>query len=133
MNNKVIEVLDYLSEKLGIAVDWTAENVWPQVTEFLDRYRVYAIISDGVWLLISLISVCTIIHLFKTIAKQMHEEAGFWYDDDFWIIGVCIFGVIGLVGFGIAVLFNIFEIIQWAVVPEVQFFEVFKSYLNSAG
>lgn len=27
MDNKVIEVLDYMGEKLGIAIDWTSENV----------------------------------------------------------------------------------------------------------
>ena len=35
MNNKIIEVLDYLGEKIGLAIDWTAENIYPQVIEFM--------------------------------------------------------------------------------------------------
>ena len=29
MSNEIIKVLDALSDKLGIAVDWTSENVLP--------------------------------------------------------------------------------------------------------
>lgn len=31
MSEEIIKVLDYICEQLGIAIDWTAENVWPQV------------------------------------------------------------------------------------------------------
>ena len=46
MDNKIIETLDYLGEKIGIAIDWTAENVYPQVLNFMARYKTYEIVID---------------------------------------------------------------------------------------
>ena len=54
MDNKIIETLDYLGEKIGIAIDWTAENVYPQVLNFMARYKTYEIVIDIMWILIAL-------------------------------------------------------------------------------
>lgn len=37
MSEEIIKVLDALSEKFGIAIDWTGENVLPYVEEFLPK------------------------------------------------------------------------------------------------
>lgn len=34
MDNSIIEAMEYLGQKIGVAVDWTSETVWPQVIEF---------------------------------------------------------------------------------------------------
>ena len=31
MSQQIIEVLDYLFEKFGIAIDWTSENIMPYI------------------------------------------------------------------------------------------------------
>lgn len=45
MSQEIINVLNYLGEQLGIAIDWTSENIWPQVMDILGRYRLFEIIS----------------------------------------------------------------------------------------
>ena len=35
MSEEIIKVLDYLGEQLGIVIDWSSENVWPQVMDIL--------------------------------------------------------------------------------------------------
>jgi len=138
MENKVIEVFDYMGEKLGIAIDWTAENVMPQVMEFLGRYQIFSIVNCVVWFVvyISLIIACVIVlkKMYKGIATQDHDNI--WYDihwstDAFITILVTIIGIVCIVLFGVNALEEVFDVTKWALVPEMQFFEVFSEYLNN--
>ena len=140
MDNKVIEVLDYMGEKLGIAIDWTAENVMPQVTEFMERYQVYAIIEHGIYIIMFMILIAIIgvflKRMFKGVATKDH--ANIWYDiswstDGFIPIMIAIVCVV-VAAFTVAeIVDHIFDIAKWALIPEMQFFETFSNYLKSAG
>lgn len=139
MDNKVIEVLDYMGEKLGIAIDWTAENVMPQVTEFMGRYQMYAIIEHVMSLIIFVIGIAileTIIKkMFKGIATEDHNNI--WYDMHWNTDGALTCAVVIIFGLVIAVFVccvvdNVFNIAKWALIPEIQFFETFSECLKSA-
>ena len=52
MNQEIINVLNYLGEQLGIAIDWTSENVWSQVMDILGRYRLLEIVYSCLWIVI---------------------------------------------------------------------------------
>lgn len=130
MNNKVIEVLDYMGQKLGIAIDWTADNVMPQVMDFLARYRVYGIASSSAWLLVCLVTIFASVYILKVIVKQRKEKDGiFWYEDEFMVI-VAVVSVLALVVCTVFIIANIFSIITWIVIPEMKFIEVFSQYLK---
>ena len=75
MDNKIIEALDYLGEKIGIAIDWTAENVYPQVLDFMARYKTYEIVIDTMWILIAL-GCCFGMYLYikKIVIKQNQNQ-----------------------------------------------------------
>ena len=47
MSEEIIKVLDYLGAQIGIAIDWSSENVWPQVTDILGRYRLFELATTG--------------------------------------------------------------------------------------
>jgi Zn-dependent M28 family amino/carboxypeptidase len=139
MDNKVIEVLDYMGEKLGIAIDWTSENVMPQVTEFMGRYKVYAIVENGIHVITLMIFAALIgvflKIMFKGIATKDHNNI--WYDMSWTTDGMIpVFITIILVvlaGFSIAsAVDHVFNIARWALIPEIQFFETFSEYLKSA-
>ena len=82
MDNKVIEVLDYLGEKFGVAIDWTAENVWPQVMEFMGRYTMYEIICAAVWVVVGLIVASVSVSFFVKVIKGLFTSSSFWYHHD---------------------------------------------------
>ena len=48
VSNQIIEVLDYLSAKMGIVVDWTAENMVPYLTDLIERMVSYQIVNKGI-------------------------------------------------------------------------------------
>lgn len=117
MDNKVIEVLDYMGEKLGIAVDWTAENVWPQVVEFMGRYRVYIIVDHGIHMIINIILSVLIAVFLKTMFKgiKTKNRDNTWYDmhydsDGFLTVLITVILVV-VAGFTIAAaIYNMFDI-----------------------
>lgn len=141
MDNKVIEVLDYLGEKVGLAIDWTADNIYPQVVEFIGRYRIYEIITDIVVIVISL-ACCFGFYLYikKLViparAKCLDTgEDNFWYEywsksqTDINIAGFLLSTVLAILTLGtlIALLVGINDLIAWIVIPEAQFYEIIKS------
>lgn len=130
MNNKVIEVLDYMGEKLGIAIDWTADNVMPQVMEFLGRYRIYGITYDCVWLLVFVAMIILPLYLCSKIYKQYKAKDGFFYYEDFSTCFATIAGGIAVVVGVVGSIADVFEIIKWVVIPEMKFVEVFSQYLK---
>jgi hypothetical protein len=38
ISNEIIEVLDHLSEKFGVVINWSSENVMPYVQELCGKY-----------------------------------------------------------------------------------------------
>ena len=138
MDNKVIEILDYMGEKIGIAIDWTAENVWPQVIEFMSRYQTYAIVDCVIGMVLSLIGLVVSFLLIKSMVRGYKKKGSVWRDDTFSSFNspsfLCIIMAIIsaiVVGISIFTLFgNISEVIKWAIVPEIQFFETFSEYLK---
>lgn len=136
MDNKVIEVLDYMGEKLGIAIDWTSENVMPQVMEFLGRYQVYAIVKAAIWIIIGIIFITAICVPFKSMfnAIKKKDYDSIWFDrygPNLSSVLLVMLGGCAFVFFTICIICNIFDIITWTFVPEMKFFETLTAYLNN--
>lgn len=64
------EAIELLCDKLGMAVDWTAQNVWPQVMEVLQRYRTYSIVDDVIGIIICLAFVGVFIYVNKRVFED---------------------------------------------------------------
>ena len=137
MDNKIIEVFDYLGEKIGIAIDWTSENVMPQVTDFMERYCIYNIVKCGVWITISLALIFSSVYIIKKVVKGIRsgDENNIWYqswntrNEEIPIITIVILSAVIIV-FTICAFMKIFTIIDWSIIPELKFIEVFSTYLN---
>lgn len=143
MNNKIIEVLDYLGEKIGLAIDWTTENVYPQVIEFMGRYRTYEIVTDIIWILIAF-GCCFGMYLYvKKIVIPAKIRCNETREDNFWFenwpgsiscnIGGAILTIfLGCIAFAAVITMFIFieNLVKWIVIPEMQFYKVIKSLVS---
>ena len=47
VSEQIIEVLDYLCQKIGVVVDWTAENVMPALTTLTEKYISYELVMSS--------------------------------------------------------------------------------------
>ena len=138
MSQEIINVLNYLGEQLGIAIDWTSENVWPQVMDILGRYRLFELVSTGFWLIIDVVMVFGVFLILKRMAKdymkiKADQEDNFWWRKRY--------GDNELTGFGWALLIislllsmisvisipiDIGEMFKWFIVPEIKYIEMLK-------
>ena len=55
MSTQIIEVLNDICEKFGVAVDWTSKNVQPYLKELMTKCVNYKLATDIVWLVVGII------------------------------------------------------------------------------
>lgn len=141
MSQEIITVLEYIGEKLGIVIDWTSENIWPQIMDILGRYRILQIVVNAIWLVVALIALVVFIMIWIKIYKaylacSKNKEDNFWWNwSDFTYstdstVALYIMALISAFAFVFIVPTLICmanNILEWLIIPEIQFLELFKS------
>lgn len=138
MSEEIIKVLDYITEKLGIAIDWTTENALPYVEEVIGKFVTYNIVYNAVGVIISIIllSICFI--AIKSLINNYNKCKVSQKDNVLWefylsspditfsggcaIIGVFVCGLVGI----ISLLINGSDLMQWSIIPEMALLEEIK-------
>lgn len=77
MNNNIIDVINELCNKFGIAIDWTSNNVAPYIQTLIDKYARYRLGTSITWLVFGLVIMVIAIFFFK-YAKQCEEFDNDW-------------------------------------------------------
>ena len=142
MSTEIINVLNYICEKLGIAIDFTAENVMPQVMDILSRYRLLKITEIGIWCFIFVILAIVFVRFGKSFVSNYKlcntsKEENYWwaYSTYFGEVQpkpISIIYVVCLVSYiMIAVITSdIGDFLKWILVPEIKYLELLKSYVQ---
>ena len=73
MSKEIIEILDYLGSKMGLAIDWTSENVLPYVDQLFNKFISWQIATSIAWIVIGVI-IFLIGLLFIKFVKYCSEE-----------------------------------------------------------
>ena len=77
MSEEIIKVFDYIGDKLGIAIDYTQENIQPYLEDLWHRFITYEIVVHSIWTLISLVGIiiCSylIVRYFKAGRKLAND------------------------------------------------------------
>lgn len=129
MSAEIIQVLDYLCGKIGLTIDWSAENIWPQVAEFMSRYQVYGIAQCIFWVITSIGFIVFSVMVIKHVYKNSNNSNSIWDDEELRAMLLIVLSVLSFVCL-IVLLYNLYSAIQWTIVPEVKFFNIIKSYLK---
>lgn len=137
VSNQIIQTLEYLFEKFGIAVNWSTETVLPAVQALMGRYAKYEIVSACIWIAIALfVLLAFTLTLKKAYADykkpEKAETTPFWivkYNDSIWemstlFITVIVAGIIASFIAVICIASNIFIIASWVCIPEIEFAKV---------
>ena len=144
MNEEIIKVLDYICGKLGLAIDWTAENVMPQVIDIFSRYRIYEIVRNSMCLALCFGMVVVFFMLWKKVINcrkicMQEKRDNFWwetlsYSDSAGMepatILLTIITCIVAIAFLCIVCSCANSIMQWTFVPEVKILEMLKGYMQ---
>ena len=129
VSEQIIEVLNYICEKVGLAIDWAAvfasESVIPYIEQLCGKFITYEIATSVVWMIIGIILLIIVLLLYKSARKNFEEG------DDDWgmvlILFIIIFSVIGIP----MVITQALDIVTCITFPEKVLFEELKTIYNS--
>lgn len=138
-SDQIIEVLDYLGEKLGISIDWTSENILPYIQTLCGKYINWEIATSIVWLIVGIVFIILSVICFKYFIKYAKQYEQYkedrdkynkYYDSNdyagsFLIIFFCLL-VIGICVSGC----QIFDIIKCIYLPELQIYEYINTLIS---
>lgn len=113
VSKQIIDVLDYISEKIGVTIDWTSQNIIPYVQELCGKYIQWEIASSVVWIILMSLAFFLLVMLWKK-RKGCPEE--------FEIVFILVGGVLSVM----IVIVQIFEIVKCVYFPEMQIYEYVK-------
>lgn len=137
------DIFNMLCEKIGIAIDWTQDNIVPYIMELCKRFVVLNIVEQALWLVSGIAIVVVIVFLFKAIFKDYKKccdtrKDSFWweyYSDNPWTkvgtIFVFVGSGLGLIFGLITIPCSISELLEWAIVPEVQLIKEITSLISA--
>lgn len=138
MSAQIIEVLNDICKKFGIAVDWTSKNIQPYLKELMTKCINYKLATDIVWLVVGI--VLLIIggvllrfafnnnrkyHEIKDYYERMYSKLDDTADIQFIIGGICL---------GIAVVLTLYftiNLITCVTFPEKIILDMVRSYLGN--
>lgn len=129
VSQQIIEVLDNLAEKFGVAIDWTGNNVIPAVQNLCAKYLNYEIGTSIIWMCVGvLLTITGIIFAFKTrkVLKENEDVGTFEYENDVWIIWLIITVCVLTAGIPMIVT-QVFDIVRCMVFPEYQIFTFIRN------
>ena len=124
MSSEIIKVLEYLAQKLGIAVDWTSSNVMPYVEQICEKYIMWEISTSFAWMGIGAVILIATIGIFfpmnKAFRKDIYSNGLQW---PFLIVGTLLAMCM--------ICEQVFDIIECKVFPEKAIYEYIQYVLNS--
>lgn len=139
------KAFDFLAEKFGMAVDWTADNVLPYVKEVGVRVAKYIITEKSIGVAISLFFIVLTTILFVKIAqeyaKAINKDKSFKglfythnkYSEDPEIrdgtIVILVIGVVIAVSAAICFFICLSSLLKWIFIPELAILEYLKTII----
>ena len=133
-SDEVIKVLDAIAEKIGVAIDWTSDNVMPIVTELLGRYRSYSILSDSIWLVVCIAAIISMFLICKQIISDKNiKKQTIWVDKygEYSLLSVLVLTFGGMIAIGgiIGLICVSDELLRWIIIPEFKYIELLKGLM----
>lgn len=130
MSDEIIKVLDALCDKFGIVIDWTKQNILPEVEKLFEKMSTYLLVKDSVCLILSVLGILLVVLCFK----YKHKDIINGFDDDGIMFGVsfviCILLIVLLIASIIGLFINGSNLIQSSTIPELRILEYLQDLLS---
>lgn len=124
MGDEIIKVLDNLSEKFGIVIDWGSENVMPYLYELFQRFIAWEMWTSVFYLVIGVLFLVVGFFLLKLMLKIMNNGN---MEGLLLIIPIFILLILGV----IITFEQIHDIITCLTFPEIMLVEYIGQYVNA--
>ena len=132
VSNQIIEVLNEICNKFGLAIDWTSKNVQPYLQELIAKCVAYKFATSIMWLVYGILA-CILGSVFAKLAvgswkKYREAGAGSDYDTDCFFHSLVsgIFLFLGIV----MIIYNITTMIACKTFPEKVVLDMITQYMK---
>lgn len=136
ISNEIVKIFDAIAERLGVAIDWSSENIIPYLEQLFDKYVKYEIATSIVYLVFGVVLLILGVFGIKLTKKFMakyHEikrtNPFSEYNIAAVMTGVGV-GVAFLVG-TIVILVQCFDIVTCLTFPEKFILEELKNLIQN--
>ena len=119
ISDQIIEVLNYLCKKIGVTIDWTADNVLPYVETLCEKFIKWEISTSWMW--IGIAGALLLLGLILSII--LHKVLD---DGCIWILYV----VLTIISF-IIIGCQIYDIITCYTFPEKVIYDYIQELIRS--
>lgn len=116
ISNEIIQVLEYLAEKIGITIDWTNNNVLPYVEELCKKFIEWEFATSLAWIIIVIV-ISVIAFLWAYLSKGWDDLEGF----------ICFAAIVVSV---IVIACQVFDMIECRVFPEKTIYSYIQQYIK---
>ena len=144
MSGEIIKVLDDLSARFGVVIDWGSAKALPALQELFEKFVHYKMLihSTGIAISVLLIALCIyfICNLNKSykLCMNTNKDTFFWdylaYSEVVELSAAGgVFSVTGIIAFPtsiIAGLYNSYKLIKLIMIPELYVLEYLINYSN---
>lgn len=83
ISKEILNTIDGLGERFGVVIDWSKENVYPQVVDLCERFIHYKLACQWVWFALFAIILTIGIVLIVMMAKDRRDFAEMIRDGKF--------------------------------------------------
>jgi tryptophan-rich sensory protein len=135
VSEQIIQVINVLCEKFGIAIDWTGNNVIPYIEILCKKLVTYEIATSIVWVVCMALSSIGSIIAFKKFAPTFKK--GLEKDNENYDIGWHVGTTFAIIGFAIlnfasaiTIITQIMDIIKCLTFPEMYVFEYVSRFVQ---
>lgn len=128
MSNEIIKVLDDLSKRFGIAIDWSSANIMPYLQDLMTRLVKYETYTSIMWLIFSIVIFIIGLYLIRKVIKIAKSET---IGNEFPMTMCILISVPLLIFGGFDIVSEINDIIKVNTIPEKYIIEEIQSYRDS--
>lgn len=129
MADQIIKVLDDLSERIGVSIDWSSENVLPYVQELFAKLVNYRLSTSIIWLVVAAALIVASVITIKKAMRAYH----LWQEDE--VSEDAIFGwrALSIILIIVVILIIIFQApvtIRCLTIPELEVYKYISDLLS---
>lgn len=131
VSNQIIEVLNEICNKFGLAIDWTSKNVQPYLQELMGKCVAYKFATSIMWLIFGIV-VCILGSVLARMVvgswEKYQKEPYSDYDAGYFFWSM-VSGVLLTVGI-VMVVYNITTMIACKTFPEKVVLDMITQYMK---
>lgn len=132
-SQQFIQILDEISQRLGVVIDWTSVNVTPYLIDLINRYSKFIIFKNGFFVILALIIFSLGIYFtFKNLKTSIKTTYNCEFDNYEEVVKLVlwIFGLFLLLIGTCCILNAIPDFIKTIYVPEYYILESISGFLQ---